>query len=101
MLLVDGHILCCAVDLGGGGHDEPLHTLVERRLAHVERPLHICVNVALRRHIAVRYGNQRGEVKHCVHPFGDMPAEGGIAHIAAHHFQILVVIAFEPSPVVE
>jgi hypothetical protein len=101
MFLVDRHITGSAVDFGCRGDNQPFHSGITSRLTDIERALDICVHVAVGSHIAVRNGNQCGKVENRVTATSRLTTEIRVAHIAVQHFQVLMLHAVEPTPIVE
>ena len=101
MLLVDRHILSRAINFACGSYNDSFHAAVARSLHHVQSAAYVGIHITVRSHIAVRNGYESGQMEHYAASFGYMAAEVRITHITAHHLQIGMLYAFEPTPVIE
>ena len=82
--------------------DDALHAVLERRLADVEGALHVGIHVAVRGHVGVGNGDQRGQVEDDVHVLGDVLAVVRVTHVAVENLDLLAAVhVFQPAPVVE
>lgn len=102
VFLVDGNVLCGAVDLAGGGDDDAVAPGIACGLAHIECAADVGVDVAVGCNVAVWNGYERRKMKHRAAVACYFATVVGVAHIAAYHFEAVVLSdVFKPAPVVE
>jgi hypothetical protein len=87
MALADRDGLRCAVHLAGGGVHHPAGTAVPHRLQHVQRSDHVGVHKGLWCLVAVRDGDERGEVEDDIHPVDRSPDGAGVPDVTEMHVQ--------------
>ena len=82
VLLVDGHILCRAVDLAGGGDEYALGVQLARGVQHIQRTLDVGVHIAVGAVVRKRNGNQCGQMEDALLPAHGGAHAVGVAHVA-------------------
>ena len=82
VLLVDGYILCRAVDLAGGGDKHALGAQLAGGVQHVQRALDVGVHIAVRAVVGEGNSDKRCQVEHPLLPAHGGTHAVGVAHVA-------------------
>ena len=87
-----------AVDLAGGGDDDAVALSIACRLTHIESAADVGVDVAVGCNVAVWNGYERRQMKHRAAVACYFATVVGVAHVAAYHFEAVVVSYVSSQP---
>ena len=89
VLLVNGHILCRAVDLAGGGDEHALGVQLTRGVQHIQSTLDVGVHIAVGAVVGEGNRNEGGKVEHTLLPAHGGAHAVGVAHITHENVDLL------------
>ncbi len=102
MLLVNWDVLRGAVYFAGRGVNKSLNTIGESRLAQVESPSDVRVDVTVRGAIGVGNRNQRSKMKYHINIFQKAQTKMTVSNIAGHHLDLVQGRnVLQPTPEIE